>query len=75
MSPNVLRNKRGFSETKWKKNLGEARAERWTVYLLLYEGERNEVEWKHSVPLSFFTRRPYQLQVQYQLAQPIYDTH
>ena len=51
MSPNV-RDIRSFSETKWEKNLGEGRAEPRTVYPLLYEGERNEVERKRSVPLS-----------------------
>jgi len=35
MSPNV-RDIRSFSGTKWKKNLGEGRAEPRTVYPLLY---------------------------------------
>jgi len=35
ITPNV-RDIRSFSGTKWKKNLGEARAEGWTVYPLLY---------------------------------------
>jgi hypothetical protein len=39
------------SETE--QNLGEGRAEPRTVYPLLYEGERNEVKRKRSVPLSF----------------------
>ncbi len=34
------------------KNLDEGRAEPQTVYPLLYEGERNAVERKRSVPLS-----------------------
>ena len=50
ISPNV-RDIRSFSVTKRKKNLGEGRAEPRTVYPLLYEGERNTVERKRSVPL------------------------
>jgi hypothetical protein len=38
----ILRNigdKRSFSGTKWKKNLGKLRAEQFSFYPLLYEGE------------------------------------
>ena len=48
-----VRDIRSFSGTKWKKNLGEGRAEPRTVYPLLYEGERNGVERKRSVPEAF----------------------
>ena len=45
---------RSFSGTKWKKNLGEGRAEPRTVYPLLGEGERPSGA-KAQRPLEFQT--------------------
>jgi len=36
--------KRSFSETKWKKNLGKLRAEQFSFYPLLNEGEERSDE-------------------------------
>jgi len=46
-----VRDIRSFSGTKWKKNLGEERAEPRTVYPLLGEGRHSETKPKRGVPL------------------------